>query len=340
MARRGVALDALNRERKGLLRKKIRTPQEAPPAAPVFAPLRKKPGAAQIVSAARRAGVTDEFDGAPVAETLASLAKRGVDVLAARGFDDDPFSVGSEAVLRESAGRVAAGLRLAARACGAGGILVAASCRDEARRFSAAEPDVPAAAAGPRYPASLFLLRKLRRGGKKVAFLGAQACAALADAAEGKPQEETVVTAAGDGFREPGNYRVRIGAPVREVLRAAGISGRARLAAVRSAVSGDALADDSLPVAASTRCVVALLRAPAGRVYPCVRCGRCARACPVGVVPWLIHRELESGDPDALLFFHAGECVGCRACSLVCPSGIALAEEVALAAERKEGGAK
>ena len=81
-----------------------------------------------------------------------------------------------------------------------------------------------------------------------------------------------------------------------------------------------------------------LKKPPLRPEFACVRCGRCAKACPAGVVPWLVHRELESAVPEPLLLFHVGDCIGCRACSAVCPSGIDLAGEVRRAALIKEGG--
>lgn len=302
-----------------------------------FQPIRGNAFPERIAAAARDAGITEEFTGRPLPELLAGFAARGVTLLAARCFDDAPGAESAAAVLRESPEKVAAGLRLAAKACGAKKILVAAA-PGEAKRFRLLESEIPVRAADYRYPASLRLLGALGRGGEKAALLGAQACAALADAAEGIPQTETVVTASGDGFRSPGNFRVRIGAPAADVLQAAGIDENTRLVAVGSPVTGTALTDRETPVEAQTRAFFAMKKLPVKREYPCVRCGRCESACPAGVVPWLVHRELESGRPNALLLFHVGECARCGACSLVCPSGIPLMEEVLLAAREKEEG--
>lgn len=318
----------------------VRLPGPEPVSAPqTFAPLKKNAGPSRILAAAEKAGIVDESDGMPLGKKLSRLARRGPGLLIARCFDEDPCTSSARAVFREDAEKVAAGLKLAARACGVEEKRLAVASRGEARRLRGLRLGIPAVVAGRRYPAGILLMRKLCRNGGRAAFLGAQACAALADAArEGKPQSETVVTVAGDGVRRPVNCRVRIGTPVEKVLRLAKPEEDVRIAAVGSAVAGRTVRDLSLPVTAATRCVIALRDAPPERRYPCIRCGRCARACPAGVVPWLVYRELESGDPDPLLFFHAGDCAGCRACNAVCPSGIDLAAEVRRAAARKEGG--
>ncbi len=307
------------------------------PAPPKIKPLKKGAAAPRILSAAEEAGIADEFDGMMLERKLSLFASRKTELLVACGFDEDPYTSGAEAVLRESAEDVAEGLRLAAKACGAKERLVAASSQREARRFAACCTGTAAVAAGNRYPARTLLMQKLRRGGKKAEWIGVQACAALGAAVRGECRNETVVTVAGDGVRRWGNFRVRIGTPVGDVLAAGKPEKRVCLVAVGSSVTGRTVTDLSLPVTAATRCVIALKRPPRVPAHPCVGCGRCARACPAGVLPWLVYRELEGGSPEALRLFHVEDCVGCGACHTVCPSGIDLMAAVRRAAGLKEG---
>lgn len=312
---------------------------EGNPAPKTFAPLGKKLDSAKIISAALKAEIVDEFDGMPLDRKLTHLAESKPDLLIACCFDEDPYTSSAQAVLREDAEKAAAGLELAAKACGAKEMLIAAASQRELHRLAGKNIKISAVSAGKRYPARTLLLQKLCRNGKKAAYLGIQSCAALADAVnEGKPQSETVVTVAGDGVRRWMNCRVPIGTPVETVLKAAQPEDSIRLVVIGSSVTGRTVRDLTLPVTAATRCVIALKKAPSEQSYPCVRCGRCMRACPVGVIPWLVYREMESGEPDPLLLFHVNECVDCQACGLVCPSGIDLAAEVKRAAALKEGG--
>ena len=55
----------------------------------------------------------------------------------------------------------------------------------------------------------------------------------------------------------------------------------------------------------------------------CIRCGRCAPACPVALLPDRLHEAIETGREDASLT----ACVECRACTSVCPSRIDLLGE-------------
>lgn len=340
MAGRGVKLEQ-DQEKKAILKRGI-VDMPAPEGFSVplrFERVRGEPDPKRILRAADAAGVRSETDGTPLREFLKSLAEQKTQLLVARCYDDDPFAAGAQAVLRESPEKVADGLALAAKACGAEETLIAAASRAEKRHLSSRGLPAAAVVAGSRSPADFFLLRRLRRGGKTAALIGAQACAALSDAVrEGTPQTETVVTVTGNAAGKPGNYRVYIGTPLSALLKFCEADARAQFVAVGSALAGHSLRDLSMPVGFCTHCVTVLKKPPLRPEFACVRCGRCAKACPSGVVPWLVHRELESAVPEPLLLFHVGDCIGCRACSAVCPSGIDLAGEVRRAALIKEGG--
>lgn len=309
------------------------------PAPKMFAPLKKKPGAAKILAAARSAGIADELDGAELERKLSRLAAAQTAVLVAVCFDDDPLATCEQAVLRENAEQVAAGLELAAQACGAAEKRIAAASREEIHRVAGQCPGVRFLVPGDRYPALAILRRKLAAREKKAAFLGAQACAALAAAVlQGRAQSETVVTVAGDGVGRWLNCRARIGTPIGALLDAGGLDRGTSAVVVGSSVAGRSVTDLSEPVTPETRCVVAMKKPPRRRPLPCIGCGRCGRACPRGILPWMILQQLESETPDPFRLFNVERCIRCAACSIVCPSEIDLAAAVRRAAEVKEGG--
>lgn len=64
---------------------------------------------------------------------------------------------------------------------------------------------------------------------------------------------------------------------------------------------------------------------------PCIRCGRCADACPMGLEPFLLNRLYKSGDIDGLEKNSAQDCIECGCCLYSCPSGIPLLDNVRMA---------
>ncbi|HHW15307.1 MAG TPA: electron transport complex subunit RsxC [Firmicutes bacterium] len=167
--------------------------------------------------------------------------------------------------------------------------------------------------------------------------------AALADAIRlGKPLVERVVTVAGSLVVCPGNYLVRLGTPVREILAfAGGPTGPVGKLILGGPMMGVAQATDAVPVVKGTSGILALspaeARTPEPR--PCLHCGRCVKACPMGLSPFQLARAAEAGFLDEAEQAGAGYCLECGSCAFVCPAKRPLVEAVrrakaALAARR------
>ena len=64
---------------------------------------------------------------------------------------------------------------------------------------------------------------------------------------------------------------------------------------------------------------------------PCIRCGKCADACPMGLEPFLLNRLYKAGDIDGLEKISAQDCIECGCCLYTCPSNIPLLDNIRLA---------
>ena len=297
----------------------------------------------EIIRLAAAAGIIDEYDGVPLYKKLRRFRRIKADWLAADALDDEPYVCSGLAVLREMPDKVRAGLELAALACGAKERKIAVASELRARRYarlSGGAADMLVSGGG-IYPAWPNLSKQVRRRGLRPGLIGVQALAALEAAVNGgEPQVSTVVTVAGEGLRDWKNLRVALGTPVGALLEACGVREGAVIL-MGSPITGGLVTDPQTPVTADTRCVLALPEAAtAVRVFPCIGCGRCARACPQHIMPWYIHRLLQQDQyPDPRALLRVEKCCGCNACSVACPSGIALAQSVGRAMEIKERGA-
>jgi electron transport complex protein RnfC len=156
--------------------------------------------------------------------------------------------------------------------------------------------------------------------------------AALADAIRlGKPLVERVVTVAGSLVACPGNYLVRLGTPVREVLAlAGGPTGPWGKLILGGPMMGVAQVTDAVPVVKGTSGILALnseeAREPEPR--PCLHCGRCVKACPMGLLPFHTARAGEAGFLEEAERAGAAWCLECGTCAFVCPAKRPLVAEI------------
>jgi len=61
---------------------------------------------------------------------------------------------------------------------------------------------------------------------------------------------------------------------------------------------------------------------------PCIRCGRCVEACPMGLMPLFISAYALKGDYDNSERLHAMDCIECGCCSYICPAKRPLVQSV------------
>lgn len=143
---------------------------------------------------------------------------------------------------------------------------------------------------------------------------------------ENKPLIERVMTVTG-AVREPKNMLVRIGTPVNELIEhAGGYKGRPKKVIFGGPMMGTALLDDTAHVIKGTSGIVIQNELPGGEERDCIRCGRCIEACPMNLMPTMIHQYARKGYTDKTDEYHVRDCVECGACAYECPSKIPLVQ--------------
>ncbi len=145
----------------------------------------------------------------------------------------------------------------------------------------------------------------------------------------GVPLIERVVTVTGPGVAHPRNLLVPLGTPLSAVLEhCGGLVPGAHQVVLGGPMMGMAQKSLGVPVLKGTSGILCLDRTAAApvREYACIRCGRCAEACPMFLNPTRLAQlarfeHVEELEANSLL-----NCFECAACSFVCPSHIPLVQ--------------
>ncbi len=144
---------------------------------------------------------------------------------------------------------------------------------------------------------------------------------------QGRPLISRVVTVSGGALDNPCNLEVPLGTRLSELLAWCGHHPEQTVRYVMGGpMMGDPLPRIDVPVVKKTNGILALTadEVRATDTKPCIRCGRCVGACPVGLLPLEMMTRIRAGQLDAAVDFGLRDCISCSACSYACPSSIPL----------------
>jgi len=145
----------------------------------------------------------------------------------------------------------------------------------------------------------------------------------------GEPMISRLVTVTG-AVKSPQNFEVLLGTPIAELVQCAGSA----LPGADGYIFGGPMmglhvSDAQLPVVKSTNCIIVkspqLFPAPPPAL-PCIRCTRCAQACPADLQPQELYWFAKAKEFGKAQEYHLFDCIECGACAYVCPSHIPLVQ--------------
>ncbi|MBZ6064978.1 electron transport complex subunit RsxC [Aeromonas schubertii] len=147
---------------------------------------------------------------------------------------------------------------------------------------------------------------------------------------DGEPLLERLVTLTGERFSQPGNVWVRLGTPVRWLLRQFDLNPEPGQRVIMGGpMMGFTLPHAQVPVVKATNCLLAPsqreLPAP-GPEQACIRCSACADACPANLLPQELYWYSRAKEYDKSEQLNLFDCIECGACAWVCPSEIPLVQ--------------
>ena len=138
----------------------------------------------------------------------------------------------------------------------------------------------------------------------------------------GMPLVDKTVTVTGDCIAKPGNYIVPVGMSVHEVIDAAGgFTKDPKKVIMGGPMMGRTITSTDCPILKANNAILALHDQGAlPEETPCIRCGRCVRACPLGLEPFALDAASRRHDVVALDDLAVMNCMSCGCCAYVCPA--------------------
>ena len=138
-----------------------------------------------------------------------------------------------------------------------------------------------------------------------------------------KPLFERYTTVTGKQLARPGNFLVRMGTPMKDLIDLCGgmPEGENKLLA-GGPMMGKALTSTEVPVCKGTNSVTILSGSDARRKepQPCIRCAKCVGACPMGLEPYLLAKLSEVKNWERAESEDIVSCIECGSCQFTCPA--------------------
>ncbi len=268
-----------------------------------------------------------------------------IDTLIINGVECEPFVTADHRLMLEEPQRILEGLRLLLKAVGASRAVIAIEGNkpdafETMTKLVANEPNVTVRMLPVRYPQGAekqLIMALLRREVPSkglpmdvgVVVQNVATTAAIADAIlRGQPVTERLLTVVGDAVGKPGNFRVRVGTLVSELLARCQVAEDYRRLIIGGPMMGLSQPSPDIPVTKGTNCILVSRSARMPPQNACIRCGRCVEVCPSQLVPSVLSTALESRNIDAAAAFNMLDCIECGCCAYVCPSKRAIVQQV------------
>ena len=142
---------------------------------------------------------------------------------------------------------------------------------------------------------------------------------------------EKIISITGTGVKKPGNYKVKIGTNLSELMLKT--DGYAKLnnpiLIAGGLMKGKSIPQDELIITKdlSTICII---EDEEESVSPCIKCGKCSEVCPVGLMPVMIIDNEKKAKKLKI-----DKCIECGLCSYICPAKIEVREIIKKIKEQK-----
>ena len=302
---------------------------------------------AELLQRIRTAGIAGMGGaGFPSAVKLSVKPETDIETLIINGTECEPYITADDILMRERADQIIDGVKVLRHLINPGETLIGVEDNKPqglaALRAAAQGTGIDVVEFPTKYPSGgekqlieILTGKQVPSGGLPsqvgVVCQNLGSAVAIHDAVvHGRPLVSRITTVTGDAVSRPGNYEVLIGTPMSYLLELAGYDAtRNQRLIMGGPMMGFTVPDPAVPVVKTTNCILAPTEQELPTPPPaqaCIRCGMCAEACPVSLLPQQLFWFAQGKEFEKLEEHNLFDCIECGACSYACPSNIPLVQ--------------
>lgn len=152
---------------------------------------------------------------------------------------------------------------------------------------------------------------------------------AISDAIQlGMPLIERVVTVTGERIKNPGNFIIKVGTCVKEIIDyCGGITAQDVTVKMGGPMMGMLLPDLNVSVIKGSNGIIAF-DTDHSEAVSCIKCGRCADVCPMELSPLYFAKFADEENWQGMKDKNVMDCIECRSCEYICSSKIPLVTKI------------
>ena len=280
------------------------------------------------------------------------------DILILNGAECEPYLTSDYRIMIEKPRQIVVGAALMKRVLGVGRVVIGIEENKPEAIASMGEAAKALAAVSPDYSGIevMTLKKKYPQGGEKqlidavvhrqVKSMGlpidvgavvqnvATSLAVYDAVQKNRPLIDNTVTVTGECFPKQSNLLVRVGTPISYIIDyLGGVPETAAKVVSGGPMMGKAISNLDAATLKGTSSVLFLTEAQTKRLPEtnCIRCGKCAEACPMGLEPFLLNKLARNGMMDELEQNAVQDCIECGCCLYSCPAYIPLLDTIRMA---------
>ena len=280
----------------------------------------------EIVAIVKDKGITG-MGGAGFPTSVKLAPGKPIDAVLLNGCECEPYLTADHRVLLEYADDVIFGLKAIMKAVAAPkGIIVIEDNKPDAIELMEAKTadmdDIEVSTVRTKYPqgAEKMLIKNVMKRMVPSGGLPADVGAVVANVSTAVAISDVT----GDYIKNPGNFMVKIGTNVQDIIDyCGGITREGATVKMGGLMMGAVLENTNVPVIKGTNGIIAVNTAYT-EANECIKCGRCMDVCPMELAPLKFYKYMKENNAKALLDNNIRDCFECGCCQYICSSKIPL----------------